>query len=138
MSQVYHSVNPCYERYLHLQLSFKIASGEFFKILWTETGSEKFKFEKLNATFTAKKSNIILYRILSLSQSELVSYYRILYSDFFPDLRFWVFISYVLSIVKLISGKRSRKLTSVEDLILRSFCNADSAKTVVNFYTLSV
>ena len=83
-----------------------MASGEFFKILWTDTGSVKSSFEKSNAAFSSKKINNILYRILSLSQSELSSYYRTLYSDFFPDLRFWIFISYALSIIKNISGNK--------------------------------
>ena len=128
LSQFWQSLNPCYEWYLLLQLSFKMASGEFFQILSTDTGPVKFNFEKSNAAFNAKKINSILYRILSLSQSEVASYYRILYSDSFPDLRFWLFISYVLSILKLISGKRNRKLTSVEDVIQRSFCNAESPR----------
>ena len=89
-----------------------MASGEFFKILWTDTGSVKLSFVKCNAAFSAKKLNSNLYRILSLSQSELRSYYRTLYSDFFPDLRFRIFISYALSIIKNISGKESAYQTS--------------------------
>ena len=103
---IYSPIGKNSEGSLLLQFSFKIASGEFFKILWTDTGSVKSSFEKSNAAFSAKNMNSNLYRILSLSQSELRSHYRTLYSDLFPDLRFWIFISYALSIIKNISGKK--------------------------------